>query len=324
MAGAKNLGWFSFAHIRRDRLANPDSILHSGTQLSCGIHTCQSKCHQISDHSKMLCEQVMTANCPNGHAQTWKCHETQPLTCRLCERDAKRAVEKAQKDFELQKKRDAEQQEHDEKMAKIREKLDAQIQAQKDLQLAKEREAALKQQEQDVKDAEERLQQKVEVEKKRKEEEKKRAAEQAAAASSSIAAAIIDTVKSAVNTVTGTSSNKPPSSTGPAKDDTRKKKTSEAQSDWQRRKDIDGAVNPHIDAIMEMIGLEPVKKQVLKIMDKVDVNVRQGTSLAKERFNVVLLGNPGTGIVCLTTQHVTPANDTLQERPPWRGTMPSS
>jgi len=106
---------------------------------------------------------------------------------------------------------------------------------------------------------------------------------------------IIDTVKAAVNTVTGTSSNQPPSSTNPTKGSTRKKRRSEAQSDWQRRKDIDGAANPHIDAIMEMIGLEPVKQLVLKIMDKVDVNVRQGTSLAKERFNVVL-GNPGTGV----------------------------
>ena len=229
----------------------------------------------------------MTSNCANGHALTWKCHETQPLTCRICERDAKRAAEKAQKDFELQKKRDLEQQMHDEKMAKIREKLDAQIQAQKDLQLAKEREAALKQQEQDVKDAEERFRQKAEA-------EKKRAAEQTAASSSSIAAA----VKSAVNTLTGASSNQPsPDKTSEKDNAGKKKRKSEAQADWQRRKDTDGVANPHIDAIMEMIGLEPVKQQVLKIMDKVDVNVRQGTSLSKERFNVVLLGNPGTGII---------------------------
>ena len=245
----------------------------------------------------MLCEQVMTSNCAVGHAQTWKCHQKQPLTCRICERDAKRAAEKVQKDFELQKKRDAEQQAHDEKMAKIREKLDAQIQAQKDLQLAKEREAALKQQEQDVKDAEERLRQKDEAEKKRKDEEKKRAAEQAAASSSSITTAVVDSVKSAMNTLTGTSPNRPSRDKNAAKNNTgKKKRTSEAQSDWRRRKDTDGVVNAHIDAIMEMIGLEPVKQQVLKIMDKVDVNIRQGTSLAKERFNVVLLGNPGTGI----------------------------
>ena len=266
----------------------------------------------------------MTSNCPNGHALTWKCHETQPLTCRLCERDAKRAAEKLQKDFELQKKRDAEQQAHDEKMAKIREKLDAQIQAQKDLQLAKEREVALKQQEQDVKDAEERLRQKAEAEKKRKEDEKKRVAEQAAASSSSITAAVIDTVKSAVNTLTGTPSNQPSPDKTPTKDNTRKKKISEAQSEWQRRKDTDGVSNPHIDSIMEMIGLEPVKQQVLRIMDKVDVNVRQGTSLSKERFNVVLLGNPGTGTAHFITQPTIITNPISQERPPWQGTMPSS
>ena len=249
----------------------------------------------------MLCEEVLTSNCPNSHALSWKCHQTQPLVCRLCERDAKRAAEKVQKDFELQKKRDAEQQVHEEKMAKLREKLDAQIQAQKDLQLAKDREAALKQQEQDVKDMEERLRQKAEADKKRKSEEAKRAAEQAAAASSSVAAAVIDTVKSAVNTLTGTSPKQQSPDKGSVKDNTgkKKKKVSQAQSDWQRRKDNEGVANPHIDSIMEMIGLEPVKQQVLKIMDKVDVNVRQGTSLAKERFNVVLLGNPGTGIMFL-------------------------
>ena len=247
----------------------------------------------------MLCKQVMTSYCPNNHAQTWKCHEKQPLTCRKCEQDAKRAAEKQQKDFELQKKRDADQQAHDEKMAKIREKLDAQIQAQKDLQLAKEREAALKQQEQDVKDAEERLQKKVEAEKKRQDEEAKRAAEQTAASSSSITTAVIDTFKSAMNTLSGTPSKQSPP------ENTKKKKESEAQPDWQHRKDTDGAANPHIDAIMEMIGLEPVKQQVLRIMDKVDVNVRQGTSLSKERFNAVLLGNPGTGIIQSVPQRKT-------------------
>ena len=225
----------------------------------------------------------MTSYCPNGHAETWKCHQRQPLTCRICERDAIRATEKQQKDFELQKKRDAEQQAHEEKMAKIREKLDAQIQAQKDLQLAKEREGAIKQQEQDVKDAEERLRQKVEAEKSRKDEKAKRIPEQGAPPSP-IASTIVDAVTSATRTPTNTQQPRPHTS-----------KVSEAQSDWQHRKNIDGVDNPHIDAIMDMIGLEPVKQQVLKIMDKVDVNVRQGTSLAKERFNIVLLGNPGTG-----------------------------
>ena len=302
------------------RAPNVDWISPSGTKLTCGIHSCQSKCHQLSDHSKMLCEQVMTSYCPNNHAQTWKCHQKQPLTCRLCDREAKLAAEKQQKDFELQKKRDVEQQAHDEKLAKMWEQLGAQTQVQKDLQLAREREAALKQLEQDLKDTKERLQQKVEAEKKRR-DGGARAVEQVAASSSSIAATLIDTAEYAVNTFTNTLP-KPSSPENTVKKE--KEKESGAKSYWQCRKDIEGVANPHIDAIMEMIGLEPVKQQVLKIMDKVDVNVRQGTSLAKERFNVVFLGNPGTGIVHLFAQPRMLTDDTLQEKLPWRGIMPDS
>ena len=47
---------------------------------------------------------------------------------------------------------------------------------------------------------------------------------------------------------------------------------------------------------MEMIGLEQVKSQVLRIKAKVDTSIRQNTDLKKERFGLVLLGNPGTGL----------------------------
>ncbi|KAJ7857558.1 ATPases of the AAA+ class, partial [Mycena leptocephala] len=46
---------------------------------------------------------------------------------------------------------------------------------------------------------------------------------------------------------------------------------------------------------MEMTGLEEVKEQVLRIWDKIEVATRQGVDLSTERFNVVFLGNPGTG-----------------------------
>ena len=58
---------------------------------------------------------------------------------------------------------------------------------------------------------------------------------------------------------------------------------------------MEGANNDGIDSIMEMVGLEDVKKQVLEIKAKVDISIRQGASITSERFNVVLLGNPGTG-----------------------------
>lgn len=58
---------------------------------------------------------------------------------------------------------------------------------------------------------------------------------------------------------------------------------------------MEGADNDAIDSIMDMSGLEKVKEQVLSIKAKVDTAFRQGTSLKSERFNVAMLGNPGTG-----------------------------
>lgn len=70
---------------------------------------------------------------------------------------------------------------------------------------------------------------------------------------------------------------------------------SAAEQRWQRQKTKDGLENKHIDAIMAMTALENVKQQVLRINDKIAVSKQQGTSVKDERFNIVLLGNPGTG-----------------------------
>jgi hypothetical protein len=71
---------------------------------------------------------------------------------------------------------------------------------------------------------------------------------------------------------------------------------SESQLDWHRQKHLHGARNDAIDELMEMIGLETVKSKVLALKDKIDLAMRQGTSLKDERLNVAMLGNPGTGL----------------------------
>ena len=68
-----------------------------------------------------------------------------------------------------------------------------------------------------------------------------------------------------------------------------------AAEQWELQKTYENASNDHIDALMKMIGLESVKKQVLDVEDKIDTSLRQSASLEKERFGVLLLGNPGTG-----------------------------
>jgi hypothetical protein len=70
---------------------------------------------------------------------------------------------------------------------------------------------------------------------------------------------------------------------------------SPSKKEWVRQKNMEGASNPSIDAIMDMTGLEEVKQKVLNIKTKIDASTRQNASLKQECFNVVLLGNPGTG-----------------------------
>ncbi len=66
---------------------------------------------------------------------------------------------------------------------------------------------------------------------------------------------------------------------------------------WQRQKDTENGSKPAIDSIMEMICLEDVKSQVLRIKAKIDTTTRQNSTLKNERFNISLLGNSGTGML---------------------------
>jgi hypothetical protein len=125
----------------------------SGTLLRCGQHKCPSKCHQISDHSKMPCLFIMRSRCPNNHPQSWECHRGIPLTCRKCEQAAKAAEEKSRKDFELQQQRDADQLAHKQTMDALNEKIAKEEQIIKDIKLAEERENALRLKEKDLADA---------------------------------------------------------------------------------------------------------------------------------------------------------------------------
>ena len=70
---------------------------------------------------------------------------------------------------------------------------------------------------------------------------------------------------------------------------------SNARDEWDFMKKSQGCKNTALDQLMEMIGLETVKDQFLSVKSSVDTKIRQGVSLADERFSCSLLGNPGTG-----------------------------
>jgi hypothetical protein len=268
----------------------------SRAQLACG-HDCPSKCHRIVDHSKTPCEKILSDKCPEGHQFKWICRQGKPVGCIACDRARKALERKIRAEFDLQEKRDREAQEHAEKMAELEAKFVKEAEVAKDLALAEERRRALIQKAKDLQDA------------------ATRNAHQRTTSQSNPANRPQNTVPPATgnqppggttqppptsntNLPSTTSTPQAPSSNVPSTPTAMLPKSSrysEAETDWARQKSVEGAQSDAIDALMGMIGLEKVKQQVLDIKAKVDAAKRQGVP-HKDRYNLALLGNPGTGM----------------------------
>ena len=258
-----------------------------GTMLRCGLHPCPQKCHKLFDHSKIPCAHIIQTKCPKGHGQSRKCHIPPPTSCKKCDLETKERDKKLLRDFELQQKREEDKREHEKRIALLDENIDLERQNLRDNQLKKEREHILRQREKDLEDVK-ALAQRVlstpsfanrDSPKTSKPAESKPVEPKPTGSPSTV-----PNVKEHTG-VTSTSSSKisPPKLSSPSK------------IEWQRQKDSENARNDAIETLMDMIGLETVKSQVLRIKAKVDTTVRQNTDLKGERFGVVLLGNPGTG-----------------------------
>ena len=249
-----------------------------GTMLSCGNHLCPQRCHQLHDHSKMACEHILNAACPKGHIRQWKCHAAAPVACPMCEREAKNLQQRLDKAFEDQRKRDRKAQEHARQMADLQDQMDIATQNLRDQQVAKERLQAIQQKQKDVA-AILALDHKPPT----------LVMEPKATAEKQLTAHDPKTVPQESTELPQLSTPADTQSSGP-------EELSSAVLEWQRQKSVESVSNEAIDAIMDMVGLEEVKSQILRIKSKVDLSLRQGTDVKGERFNVALLGNPGTGM----------------------------
>jgi hypothetical protein len=70
---------------------------------------------------------------------------------------------------------------------------------------------------------------------------------------------------------------------------------SPSRLEWIRQRNEEDATNKYIDELMTMVGLEDIKYHFLKMKSRAEVARRQEVDLSEERFNVVFVGNPGTG-----------------------------
>jgi hypothetical protein len=302
--------------------------VYSNTMLNCGIHPCPLKCHQISDHSRMRCPHPYSGHCDAGrHTLKWECHESKPDTCPFCAKEEahkekrRRELElkqRQQEEEELKRQADREEEKlkHDLHMADVDAQLKVEVDAIAHAQLVQERANLLARRMKDVEAAKANAQ---------KATANARVHANAATSSASTSQPA-NPAPAAPNLQPNTPSTSPnPRSNLPPKNPpappstnlpnaqsppnpqtpqqggtpsaawTKAALTSPALQDWLDQKQISGEKNDAIDSLMGLTGLEEVKEQVLSIKAHIDLMKRQGVPVNKERLNLVLLGNPGTG-----------------------------
>ena len=234
----------------------------SSFYLNCA-HLCPKKCHPglgALEHERLDCHYPLTYTCLSKHVSYYLCHQGRQF-CKLCTNEKEVKRKKAERDKLHQEEREAIQRKYDLRKSdcdlKIRE-IDHRMTIEK---LRGDCEESLKILNVNLAFKLEALD---EVERKK---------------DGKAGDGALNTRKACEPRGTAL----PPEYISPAKEE------------WKRQKSVDNAYNPHIDQVMEMVGLENVKEHVLKIKAKVDISKRQGTSLSDERFSIAFLGNPGTG-----------------------------
>ena len=263
------------ASVRQMLIPHP-----SRSMLNCGKHTCPQRCHQLFDHSKVQCKQIIQEKCPQNHSITWECWK-QSASCGKCEAEARKREVQRQRDHKLDMQRQANERVYAQRLAELDEELAHERRLQREHRDQLDRDSVLKQRKKDLADA--RAATKKVTVMKNQDSEKNVSRKHGAQAGET---------------------SKRGESASPSRDSgvhTEQEKDevpeiSGAESDWEFQKKFENADNEHLDALMEMIGLESVKQQIIDVKTKIDTCIRQGVKFEDERFGVALLGNPGTGM----------------------------
>ncbi|KAL8855223.1 MAG: hypothetical protein Q9221_000129 [Calogaya cf. arnoldii] len=250
--------------------------------LSCNVHRCPSHCHQLSDHSKLECQTLLDDKCSKGHVLTWKCFQPRPKDCPICVKAAAAEKRKREKELKMKQERDQEAEAHAQKLAKIESELEAKRQEALDLRLSEERALAIRQKEKDLASATSQATRATPL---APTPQKIQSQDEPSPAK--------DNEKTQMTPLANDQSAVPDETVHPVT--MQMDFTSESRDDWQHQKQFENAANEAIDEIMDLIGLEDIKSQVLRIKAKIDTAKRQHSDVKKERFNAAFLGNPGTG-----------------------------
>jgi hypothetical protein len=208
---------------------------------------------------------------------------SQPATCRTCQREDEKRQRELQAELERQARRDQEQAEHAAKMAELDRQIRLLREQRADTRTAEENAKALEQKKKDLEAA-------------------RHLAEQTAKASVSpkqeTPPAPRTPSKISLNHTTSESCHDQGQKVSPEVDQNGGRENKLAcEQEWDRQKRVEGASNDAIDDLMALTGLGDAKSKILNIKAKIETVLRQGTDMKDERLGIVLLGNPGTGMI---------------------------
>ena len=212
---------------------------------------------------------------------TWECWK-QSVTCGKCEAEARKREAQRQRDHQLDLQRQANERAYAQRLAELDEEIAHERRLQKEYSDQNDRDRVLQQRKKDL-DGARAATRRVTVMKSQDPEKDGSIKHEAQTAETS------EVGKSASPSRDSRVRNE--------QQEDKEPKVSEAKLDWEYQKKFENADNEHLDALMEMIGLESVKKQIIAVKTKIDTCIRQGVKFEDERFGVALLGNPGTGML---------------------------
>jgi len=217
--------------------------------------------------------------CPQNHKITWECWK-QSVPCGKCEAEARKREAQRQRDHKLDLQRQANERAYAQKLIEFDEEIAHERRVQKEHADQLDRERVIQQRKKDLADARAATREVMVI--KNPDPEMPAGTE----TRTQKANTPMDEMLASPYDDSG--------SGGEQKDE--QPEISQAKAEWDYQKRFENADNEHLDALMQMIGLESVKHQVLTIKMKIDTCIRQGANVKDERFGAALLGNPGTGM----------------------------
>ena len=231
----------------------------------------------------MECHKIIESTCSRNHKISRPCFKKDDA-CGVCQAEDRRSEERRRRDQKLELEREMKQKEYARQLSEVQDEIAHQRRILKDQSEQDERVRFLGQQQQDLKSLRDTV---GRVQNKGKKDTPPTSTTSQATTTTALPNVHPGSAPGTDQVVVENQSGNDLSVWNPS-----------ARDEWEHQKELEGAENQALDALMDMIGLEDVKDKFLSIKSKVDTAVCQNVDVSKERFGAVLLGNPGTGPSC--------------------------